>query len=664
MAATSTGESCKVFFSDSHVSQLTRSLYDLLKNDVACNIVFTNTKGTNHIAHSVVLCAASKFLQRLIAAAKCESASEIKDKVFVTVDGVHDESITSILKFIYTGEMLLKDYTIKEVYEKCIEWELGEAVKICRRYLQTLPKDYVIDTLGLGTALNAIEKEQNINQKSAQKSHVDDLLHRHAKLTYYPKTDDIVIRENVQELIDTVYDDDIQDDDEIKDDITCILLSDDVQNKLNDCDIRPEMSPAKPPSDIMNCSLKQPVTEEPSDMTDVKKKRLETLSRKWNKRQTKALIPWLEKDSIVVIPSPYSEAFGSQQKKSLEATESVTPSNDMDTDETQISTDKNKIAHGSNDTDKALQHDKSAKRYSAQDSAVGRQDSLNSGITTRLRRRSSKLKSADEVSSSSDRKTRRRRKPSLKSLRFKEKQNEAAKLNFEQLVSDGANSIPENVTTATDTQINSVNSKSKSTIKEVDLGDKDYEDDDMTGESESEEKALPPKKRLRRAQYASNLDAVENNGPYCCSHCKKLFKYRTSFHKHVTICEKDKSKDSTESSECVHPCKQCEKICSSAEDLKSHMLVHDKPFVCDQCDYRTRRQARLAEHQYRKHGFPLENAGLEIYACKVSEVQYSHPIRYMGDLFKLTCNGFSLVMITNDVDFRKKAARLRLCMLV
>ena len=66
-------------------------------------------------------------------------------------------------------------------------------------------------------------------------------------------------------------------------------------------------------------------------------------------------------------------------------------------------------------------------------------------------------------------------------------------------------------------------------------------------------------------------------------------------------------------------CNQCTYACTAAKDLKRHMLIHsgEKPFSCNECDYKCGTACDLKRHR-------LTHTGEKPFACKDNDDNYIH----------------------------------------
>jgi len=106
-----------------HYRQLTRTIYDFARAGEFCDLRL-NTKTREFFAHKVVLAACSPFFLKAFSnGALNEGVIEMSD--------IDDETIETILKFIYSGEGTVTDQTIWNVLEASYMYEVQGVIDLC-----------------------------------------------------------------------------------------------------------------------------------------------------------------------------------------------------------------------------------------------------------------------------------------------------------------------------------------------------------------------------------------------------------------------------------------------------------------------------------------------------------------------------------------------------
>ncbi|XP_033946654.2 zinc finger protein ZFP2-like [Pseudochaenichthys georgianus] len=142
------------------------------------------------------------------------------------------------------------------------------------------------------------------------------------------------------------------------------------------------------------------------------------------------------------------------------------------------------------------------------------------------------------------------------------------------------------------------------------IGDSSEPDtDDSADWKETREPASGSNSLKNRQESVSDSQCSAVKKPFGCSVCKKTFKYRSNFHKHMTVHTRKKP----------HSCSVCKKAFSQNIHLKEHMRIHtgEKPHNCSVCQIAFSRSGSLKAHM-RIH------TGEKPHSCSVCKKAFSN----------------------------------------
>lgn len=111
----------------------------------------------------------------------------------------------------------------------------------------------------------------------------------------------------------------------------------------------------------------------------------------------------------------------------------------------------------------------------------------------------------------------------------------------------------------------------------------------------------------KRANLLNHIKTVhEKLKRFTCKHCNREFRYRTTYHQHLTKKHSDVENESVYKRPTPGPvvCHLCGKTLLSAKTLPAHLRTHTKerPFKCDECDKTFTNKFYFRSHKVSSHG--------------------------------------------------------------